>query len=392
MRILICHNHYRIRAGEARVVEEERRLLESHGHDVRLFSADNTDVEPQSLQEQVGLATNAIYSRSSRAKLANILRIWRPDVAHVHNTWFLLSPSIYLELRHQRIPTVQTQHNFRWFCAAATFHRDNQVCLDCIEKPGGRLHGIVHRCYHGNRTMSTVLTATQFWAHSIRNIYRRCIDRIIVHTDFIRQIYLAQGFSAEQLRIKPNFMPPLNGMPGEPGSGIVFMGRLDATKGVPTLLAAAEMTRIPITIMGSGPLENQVREAAAKLPNLTFLGAQPHDACLSVLRTARAMVIPSEWYESFPMTFVEAMAAGKPVIGSALGSLQSLIEESRAGLLFQAGSAADLAAALDRLGSDDALVTNLAMRAHQYYTLHLTPERNYEQLTTIYQEVIDLKR
>jgi len=393
MRILICHNEYRIRAGEARVVAEEKRLLELRGHDVRLFLADNTEVYPQSISKKVALAVSAIYSKRSRSRLAETLQTWRPDVAHVHNTWFQLSPSIYLELYQQRVPTVQTQHNYRWFCAAATFQRNGHVCLDCLDKPGGRLHSIIHRCYHNSRLMSGVLSATQFYAHTLRNIYRRYIDRIIVHTEFIRQLYLDQGFKTEQLRIKPNFMPPLDNIPANStNKGFVFLGRLDPIKGVRTLLTAATLTRVPITIIGSGPLYTEVAAAAERLPNLTFLGPQSHDECLSALRTACAMLIPSEWYESFPMTFVEAMAAGKPVIASALGSLQSLVQDSQAGLLIQPGNASQLAAALERLATDNELAAKLSLHARQYYEAYLTPEQNYVQLMSIYHEAIQQHR
>lgn len=387
MRVLVCHNYYTTRAGEERVVEEESRLLREHGHEVRLFTANNAEAETDTLPQKARLALNAVHSRTTRERLAALVDEWRPDVAHVHNTWFQLSPALYLELHARRIPIVQTLHNYRWLCASASLYRDGHICHDCLEKPGGRLHAVVHRCYHDSTIMSATLAATQLYARRLRRIYDRLIDRIIVQTDFVRDLFVQQGFDPARLVVKPNFMYPISGTVERPGTGFVFTGRLDVTKGIRTLLEAAHRIDAPISVFGGGPLEAEARAAADRLPHVTFHGLQPHAVVIEALRGARAVVIPSEWYESFPMTFVEAMALGKPVIASDLGSLGSLVRADETGLLVPPGDPGALAGALRRLHEDDALACQMGDEALRTYHEHLTPDINYARLMQVYDGV-----
>lgn len=396
MKMLVCHNYYQIRAGENRVVQEEVELLRQHGHEVQLFTDDNTHLERKFSLNSLKYASQVIYSRRTVQRLRTLLQTFQPDIAHVHNTWLQLSPSLYTELTRQSIPTVQTIHNFRWLCIASNLHRDGKVCHDCLEKRGGSLNGIRHRCYYQNLSISTLATMHQFVVRYIFKIPQTKIDKIIVHTPFIYDLFQNAGFAEDKLIIKPNFMrvdntesqyvAPTN------NQSFVYLGRLDKVKGIITLLEAVKKGEIELHIYGDGDLRDLVVDTAASYPNIHYHGNQPHDVCMQALKQARGIVIPSEWYESFPMTFVEATAYGKPVIASDIGSLGYLVQQQQTGIVFPVGNADALLSSMTDLLKNDTLAETLSAKAKAYYEQHLEPENNYDQLINIYEQAIEVSK
>jgi glycosyltransferase involved in cell wall biosynthesis len=392
VRVLVCHNYYVRRSGEETVVEQEMALLRENGHQVDLFSYDNADVEEGEFAERFDAGLRAIYSRPTQHDLKRFLRGKTFDIAHVHNTWGLMSPSVYRALWLDGLPVVKTVHNFRWLCPIGTFYRDGHVCRDCAERLGGLLHSVLHRCYQHSLSGSTVAASRLLLNRDLLGILRRYIDVIIVQNAFVRDLLVKYGFPADKMTVKGNFLRRTEASPGKRGDYAVFFGRLEASKGLSTLLDAVERAGISLRLFGQGPLsdwvKSQVGERFGGNERIRFEGYAPRGDLIRGVAGARAVVFPSEWYESYPITIVEAMAHGKPVIASDLGSIPSIVRDEVNGLLFRPGDAGDLADKIGRLWRDDRLQTRLETGARATYEAEMTPEKNYGQLLRIYESAI----
>ena len=387
--ILVVHERYRQGGGEDVVVAAETALLARHGHRVETLILDNDVIpDPPRRREQVGLAIGAVWSRSSVARLRHELRLLRPDVVHIHNTLPLLSPAIYSVCRREGVATVQTLHNYRLICPAATLFRDGGPCEDCVGKflawPG-----ILHACYRGSRAQSATVAA-MLSTHRLLGTWRRDVDRYIALTEFARDFFVRGGLPAERVAIKPNFVDPDPG-PGVGGDGFLYAGRLAPEKGVATLVQA--FATLPsgarCRIVGDGPLRDNVAQAIGAGAALELAGALPRGEVLHSMRTARAVIVPSTWYEMFGLTVVEAFASGRPVIASRIGTLAELVDDGRTGLHFRAGDPVDLARAVTWAQGHTAEMRSMGAAARREYEDRYTAEVNYPALVEIYRTAME---
>jgi glycosyltransferase involved in cell wall biosynthesis len=371
-------------------------LLRENGHHVDLFSYDNADTVSLSRAGKLQAGARAVYSRRTEDDLHRFLNGKSFDVAHVHNTWFTMTPSVYKALWQAGLPVVKTVHNYRWLCPIGTLYRNGNLCHDCITKPGGVLHGVVHRCYQGLLLPSMAASARLYVHRDLMKVYHRYIDVIVTQNDFVRSLLVRHGFPGEKMVIRGNFAPRVSGLPARRGEAAVFAGRLEAAKGLTTLLDAIGRVSIPLQIFGQGPLERWVRdqvvERYGRESRVRFEGYVSRTVLLRSLASARAVVFPSEWYESFPLSIVEAMALGKPVIASNIGSMPTIIQNEVNGLLFEAGNAHSLAQAMRRLWDDDQLQRRLEIGAGATYEASMTPEIGYRTLIEIYESAIRLRK
>lgn len=383
MKILIAHNTYRHAGGEETVVDAERALLASHGHDVGLFSASNHTVT--GLASRIGTAIRAPYSARSRDALARHLEKDRPDLVHVHNFFPLLTPAIYDACRTLGVPVVQTLHNYRLICPTATLMRGGKVCELCVT--GSAYQSVLHGCYRGSRP-GTLAVARLVEYHRRHGTWGSKVDRYIALTDFAKGRFVAGGFPADRIAVKPNFAadtaPPDSD--AERG-GALFVGRLSPEKGPATLVEACRDVDMPVRIAGDGPLSESLRAAAPA--TVSFAGRLTPDAIAEEMRRAAFLVVPSQCYEGFPMAIAEAFAAGLPVFASRLGSLAEIIEDGVNGLLFAPGDTADLAAKLRWAGDHPDELRRMGVTARQHYEERYTPEVNYAMLESIYRQVTD---
>ena len=390
MRVLLVHNKYRTSApsGEDEAVENERRMLEGHGVSVETFFRCNDDIDESSWAAKAHLATSTIWSQRSRDALREVLRKVRPDLVHVHNTFAILSPSIYGACRGEGVPVVQTLHNFRFFCPAALFLRDGRPCEDCVDR--GLLQSVRHRCYR-NSLGATAAVATMLSVHRALGTYSRDITRYIALTRFAREKALKGGIAADKLVIKPNFIanPPAVGM-GDGGYAI-FVGRLLEEKGAETLVKAwRRLPQVKLRILGDGALRPQLESLAkSERLNIEFAGRQPKDVVLKSIADAALFIMPSEWYEGFPMVIAESYACGTPVLASRIGSLEELVEEGVTGRKFTVGNSDSLAETVQRMLGDPEGLRGMRAEARAYFDAHLTEESNYAQLMQIYSKIID---
>jgi glycosyltransferase involved in cell wall biosynthesis len=389
MKVLLVHNKYRTSApsGEDIAVNNERRMLESRGVEVEAFERCNDDLDESSWAAKTAMAANTVWSRRSRSELRAVLRRLRPDVVHVHNTFSVLSPSIYGVCKAEGVPVVQTLHNFRFFCPSALFLRDGKPCEDCLDK--SLLQSVRHRCYRGSLSATATLAA-MLALHRAIGTYSRDIDRYIALTQFARGKVLKGGIAEHKLAVKPNFVPNPPA-PGRGGGGyVVYVGRLLQGKGTETLVAAwRHLASVNLKIVGDGALRVEL-EAIARRENLNieFMGMQNRPVVLDAIANAELLIVPSEWYEGFPMVVAESFACGTPVLASRIGSLEELIADGVTGRKFTAADSEGLAGAVRAALADKLALRRMRANARAYFDANLTEQANYAQLMNIYADVI----
>ena len=277
-----------------------------------------------------------------------------------------------------------TLHNYRMACPAGTLFRNGGVCEACV----GRSFpwaSVVRGCYRGSRLAS----ATVGVAHAVHRAigtWRHHVDRFLVLTEFARHKLAGARVPAAATAVKPNSVADPGHTSRRPERAL-FVGRLAPEKGIRTFLLAAEKTpEMPFRVVGDGPLAREVKEAAQRLRNLDWLGWCGRERIQSELQQAACLVFPSEWYEGMPMTILEAMAIGVPVVASRCGAMAEIVRHRRSGLLFEPGDASALAGAIQAIGFDSDLQRRLASAARQQYEERYTPARNLEQLEEVYEQ------
>lgn len=384
-RILLVHNFYRQAGGEDRVVEAEAEMLRKRGHTVVLYTDDNDRIAELG---KLKTAIQTVWSRHSYRRLSGIIREHRIDLCHFHNTFPLISPAAYYAARRLRVPIVQSLHNYRIMCPNALLMRKGKICESCV---GRRIvwPGAIRKCYRNSYAASTV-TALAISTHHVLGTWSRCVDRYIALTEFARAKFIEGGLPASKIVVKGNFVDPDPGPGSGDGGYALFVGRLSPEKGVRTLLEAWERSpaSLPLRIAGDGPLAPQVREAASRNPNLLWLGEISRAEVLAQMRSARFLICPSTWYESFGLIIVEAFATGLPVIASDLGALAELIKVGYTGLLFRPGDARDLVAKVRWALQYPDRMREMRKHARTQYESLYTAEKNYGQLISIYRSLL----
>jgi glycosyltransferase involved in cell wall biosynthesis len=381
--VLLVHNRYQQPGGEDVVFEAEARLLADRGHRVARFVVDNAAIATQlSPMQAIRLAAETTWSFRAATHIRRMIRLFRPDVVHAHNTFPLISPAIHAAARGSGIGTVQTLHNYRLICPAATLFRDGHICHDCIG-PAVPWPSVRHACYRGSATQSLAV-ATMLTVHRMRGTWTRDVDVIVALTEFARQQLAAGGLPVERLTVKPNFLAPDPGPGAVRGEHFLFVGRLDALKGVRTLLEAWKSLDIPLRVIGDGPLRREVESAAAAHPHLSYLGRLNHQDVIAEVQGARAILFPSIWYEGLPMTIIEAFACATPVIASNLGGMSEMISDGSTGLLADPGDATRLASLVRWSSEHPAALAKIGAAGRAEYLRLYTADRHYDAVMAIY--------
>ena len=379
MNILLAHNYYQQPGGEDQVFSAEGDLLESRTHRVIRYAEHNSRIAGDSA---ASAALDSVWSSKSAQAISEIARCQKPDVAHFHNTFPLISPAAYYALQREGVPVVQTLHNFRLLCPGATLFRDGAVCEECIQQKS-MMPAMTHGCYRESRP-ATAAVATMLTVHRAAGTWSRKVDLYIALSEFARRKFIAGGLPASRIVVKPNFVRPDPGMGAGGGEYALFAGRLSAEKGISVLASAWKgLGQYPLVVAGNGPL------AATHWPQgVSWIGRQPREEILVLMRGARVLVFPSLWYEGAPMTIVEAFACGLPVIASNLGSMAETVTHEKTGLLFDPGDAADLARKVTwAFGHPEAMET-MRGNARSEFEEKYTADRNYEMLMAIYETAI----
>jgi glycosyltransferase involved in cell wall biosynthesis len=388
VKTLLVHNHYQMLGGEDEVYHRERKMLVEHGHDVIEYTRDNREIAEYGAANRLTLALRTTWAWDSYHQLCDILAKTKPNIAHFHNTFPLVSPAAYYACRAFEVPVVQTLHNYRLLCPAGTFVRAGQICEDCTEH--GLSQSIRHGCYR-HSAMGTTVVATMLTMHRQLQTYTRTVRKYIALSGFSRKKFLSSGFPPESVAVKPNFVDPDPGEGMHNGEFAVFVGRLGPEKGLSTLLKAwSQLPKLPLRIIGDGEQRTHLESEAAvrELLDTRFLGFLRHEQVKQHLKAARFLIFPSLCYETFGMTIAEAYACGTPVIASRLGAMQEIVHDGRTGLHFTPGDADDLAKKVEWAWAHPEEMRVMGRNARAEYEAKYTAERNYNMLLAIYQRVI----
>lgn len=378
MRILLVHNRYRQRGGEDLVFEREAQLLRDAGHEVETYERHNDEID------RIGtarLAAQTIWSTRTVAEVGALAARFRPDVAHLHNTFPLISPSVYPTLKRAGVPIVQTLHNYRLACLNALLLRKGNPCEDCV----GRLpwRGVLRKCYRDSARQSAVL-ATTLAAHRERTMYRH-VDRFIALTRFARDLFVRAGVPAGKIVVKPNFVPDRGPPPEGSREGVLYVGRLSQEKGIAVLAQAARLApQVQIDVIGDGPCAAMLEG----IPNVQMLGRRSGEEVRRAMTVARFLVAPSVCYETFGMVIVEAYEAGLPVIASNIGALGEIVRDGVTGLCVPAADAGALSARLAEASRLSAKSGAMGASARVEYESRYRPPIVLGMLESAYRDAI----
>jgi ADP-heptose:LPS heptosyltransferase len=389
VKILLVHNQYQQPGGEDVVFEQERQLLERAGHQVVVYQRSNLEIEDRSLGQRLILAKNIVSAADTKRELTGLLVREKPQLVHIHNTFVMVSPSVYSTCQEANIPVLQTLHNYRLLCPAASLFRDGHICEECMEHSLWR--SVRYGCYRGSRS-ATAAVALMLAVHRNRHTFERKVNGYIALTEFARAKLVAGGLPAERIFVKPNFVYPDPGPRRGAREYVVFAGRLSPEKRVSTLLAAWERleNRISLRVLGDGPERQalQLRAARGGLSSVSFLGHLSRQETWTTIGKARCLIMPSECYETFNLTIAEAFACGTPVICSRLGAMREIVEDGRTGLHFTPGDPDDLAAKVEWAWTHPAEMRAMEADARREYEAKYTAEQNYRTLADIYGQTL----
>ena len=385
MRILTVHNNYQQPGGEEQIFATETALLESYGHEILRYTLDNDRI---AATNPLLLAKNTLWNSTVYRELRSLIRAKQPQVAHFHNTFPLISPAAYYAARDEGVAVIQTLHNYRLLCPNALFFRAGRVCEDCLGKVP--LPGVIHGCYRGSHSASAMVAATVS-IHSLLGTWTNVVDAFIVYSQFAMHKFIEGGLPAEKLAFKTNFLHPVPA-PGEGKGGYaVFVGRLSIEKGLGVMLDAWRQLggKIPLKILGDGPMAGLVTEAIREMPEIEWLGRRPLEEVYEIVGDAAFLVFPSEWYETFGRVAIEAFAKGTPVVASNIGAIAELVDHQHNGLLFRPSSPTDLANQIEWLLAHPQALAQMRLTARAEFDAKYTASDNCQRLIEIYQTALN---
>ena len=385
LNILIVHNRYLMPGGEDVVYQNEKQLLQSYGHKVVNYELDNRAIK---YLGRFKTALRTIWSQQTYHDIRVIFQKDHFDCVIVHNFFPLISPSVYYAAKQEKVPVIQYLHNFRLFCLNGYFFRQGRVCEDCLKK-SVPWPGIFHLCYRGS-FFGSIVVAGMLCFHRLLRTWSTKVDRFIALSKFSQGKFIEGGISKSQLMLKPNFITPDPGMGLGQGGYAIFVGRLSPEKGISHLLSAWKElgSKIPLKILGEGPLASEIEFAIKDDSNINYLGKVSKQEVFEYLKDAACLIFPSSWYENFPMVILEAYAVGTPVIAFNIGSTGEIVIPGRTGYLVPAGDSKALVECIRQAFQDPSKLLKMRKSTRQEYLDKYCGQENYLVLLKIIKDVL----
>lgn len=346
---------------------------------------------PAGLAGRVGMAGRMVYSVEARRKMSRLLADRPVGLAHVHNIYHQLSPSLLAPLRRRGIPIVMTVHDFKLVCPVYSLMSHGEICERCVGNGFGP--AVKRRCNRSSLSGS-LLVAGETWAHRRLGLYRDGIDVFITPSAFARDRLIQGGYPADRIVVVPNCVVADDYHPEHrAGDHTLYVGRLSREKGLEVLVRAAAETGARVKMVGDGPLrpalERMIGESGA---DVELLGFRSGDELSAAVQAASAVVMPSICHDNCPLAVIEAMAWGKPVIGSRVGGIPELVRDGEEGLLVPHGDAAALGAAMVRLQGDPALAEQMGRAGRERVETYYDADPHYRAVAAAYRLAVETRR
>ena len=400
MKILLVHNFYGSAApsGENRAYAAERELLRQRGHTVIEFTRHSDEIINRGMFGTIQGALATLWNPFSKRALQSVLEEEKPDVMHVHNTFPLLSPSIFHATKRLQTATVLTLHNYRTFCAAGIAMRDGVSCAECLEIQSVA-PALKYGCYRKSR-FATLPLATMIALHRRIKTWQTHVNAFVVLSGFQKEMIAKAGLPAARIYVKAPFYadPPDPLLWKERENKVVFVGRLGIEKGVYTLIEAWKLwgKEAPkLEVIGDGPEKVRLQEAANGNgigERVFFLGGLPFPEVQRRLGQACLLVLPSLCFEGFPLAITEAFSLGVPVVASDVGPLPDIVKDGENGALFKAGDALSLYHTMKEIWGRSDRLSSLGQGARQEFEEKYTANTNHRALIRIYEAAVAHKR
>ncbi|RKT78460.1 glycosyltransferase involved in cell wall biosynthesis [Terracoccus luteus] len=404
MRILHVNKYLYRRGGAEGYMLDVARLQREAGHEVELFGMQHPEnpaglpladtfpglVElepaPEGLRAKAAAAARMLWSTSSRSGLSEAIRRFRPDVVHLHNVYHQLSPSVLHAVRDAGLPSVMTLHDYKLACPSYQMLDHGKPCDACVT--GSPVQAARRRCKDGSLTASTLL-AVESTLHRATRAYAP-VTALVCPSEFLAGVMRQAGVFPERLHVVPHFVAPSDAaLPASPGLGFVFGGRLSHEKGVDTLVRAVGLAPdVHLDVAGDGPERAALEALAAQCApgRVRFHGRIARDELETLMRGSLAGVVPSRWYENQPMTVLESMGAGVPVVATTLGGLPELVRDGVDGWTVPPDDPQALATILQAVAADPAEARRRGAVGRERMLRDFSADVHVERLDELYRE------
>jgi len=378
---LVVHNRYRQPGGEDAVVRAEVDQLRACGHRVIRYTRDNSEIAGYGVARKAWLPLRATFNPQTYSAIRGLIARERPDIVHIHNFFPLISPAAHYAAKSTGVPVVQTLHNYRLVCPAATLYARGERCRQCCRNSAA---GVWGACYRNSR-LQTAGVSLMLQSHRVLDSWNRCIDAFFVPSEFCRDYFVGAGLPARKMHVQPNSLEYDPGCRTRRGDYALFVGRLSPEKGVLEMMRAwQQLPEVPLLVAGGGPLRAQLAQAAARTTgSVKLLGQLDAEQTLARMKGARFLVFPSRWYEPFGMALLEAAACGVPAIASRIGAVPELVADGQTGLLFDPDNFEELIARVRWAWSHPAAMDQMGNAARQLYLEKFTAEISYQALMSV---------
>lgn len=420
MKILLINNFHYNRGGDCTYLFSLKNLLKENGHEVIIFSMHHPEnfesdyskyfvsyinyreeVKLKSFTSALKVAKRTIYSTEARNKIEELIKVEKPDIAHIQNIHHHITPSIFGILKKYNIPIIWTLHDYTIVCPNTSFLSHGKVCEKCKKKK--YFWPSIVRCKKNSFAAST-MAAIETTIHLVFG-FNKLVDFFIAPSNFLKEKLIEYGIKEEKIIRLNNFTCFVDLVNEKPDieNYFMYLGRLSEEKGIKTLIDAAckvllngnndtgSFSNYKLKIVGDGPLKEEmisyVKSKGAE-NNIEFLGHKSHEEAMDILKGSKFLVIPSQWYENFPYTVLESFTLGKPVIASRIGGIPELIDNWETGLLFEPGNSEQLSLKVKFLLKHPEKAEAIGKKAGEFMSGEINSENHYLKLIEVYKLAI----
>jgi glycosyltransferase involved in cell wall biosynthesis len=338
---------------------------------------------------QIQNSFKIIYSVEAKKKITKCIQEQRPVLAHIHNIYHQLSPSILGSLKKFGLPIVMTAHDYKLICPNYKLFSQGTVCERC--KNNRFYHSIIQKCVKDSLAGS-IVNCIEMYIHHIIGFYKKHVDRFIAPSMFMKNKLIECGIKKKKVQYIPHFIDLKSYVPKyELGNYILFFGRLEREKGVFELIRAMKKNReVSLLIVGNGPIKEElIKEAEQEgLSNIFFEGSKNWERLQQIIRDSLFVVVPSIWYEVFGLTIAESFAFGKPVIGTNIGAIPELIEDKINGFLCEPGNSEELAEKIAMLCDMKKKIPLMGREARNKVEKFYNKENHINEIISVYNELL----